>query len=261
MADKNKEYEDFDFDEMMEEIEDIVESDDEANSRDIITEDLHQWMETNNYSPKNFYNNVITDIINSKSGFVEFVYDAMPDDENIMICNATIKELGYPIQSIKKKSEDELKPSTLFLYGHNYDIQDNYKSRFDSELTRLFMDDIDTKFKNVCLYGAFESIESMKNVVDDLYSKLINPMLGGSVIINLESRVKDEENNERTISNLLSTKYINSISTKVPVKFMYKKVNKSITAPLFTDTVQSEEVKTVKTKPLRFEDYPPYRPT
>lgn len=226
---------DFDFDEMMDSVEDVIDDSD----NDIILLNTEEWLNTSEFRPDVFDKNGIVGI-SDKSGEMSLIYDIPQEENMLMICAASIKDLGYPVVSIEKKYESTPDIESLFLYGHNLDFNDAYKSRLDSALSDLFCSECKTKFKNLYLYGAFESIHSMRETISSLYSKLVDYEAGGSVVINLETKVMDDENNERTIANMLSTGYIQSVLTNlIPVKFMYKKFSKYMTGRLFTDKVEA----------------------
>lgn len=225
---------DFDYDEMMDEVDDFINDSD----NDTIMFDIKEWFNNSFYRPDAFEKNSISDVYD-KNGYVHMKHDIRADDNTLMLCTATIKDLGYPIISFEKYYDSSPDAESLFLYGHELDFRDDYKSRFDETLVDLICADINTKFKNIYVYGAFESVQSMRDTISELYRRLIDPEKNGSVVINLESKVLDDENNVRTVANMLSTNYIQSVLTNLmPVKFMYKKFPKRLTARLFTGCVE-----------------------
>ena len=211
-----------------------------------VTSDLNKWLNENEQSPVRFLKNNISEIENPIHYEVVFKYDSGEITSEDMVSTvycpvSSLKSLGYPCSGFEPVNETP-KADNLVLYGHNLDFDNRFNSRIDTLFfNENISDSFNTKFKNVILYGAFESIQDMKQSIDTVYNKMTDKLYGGSVSVYLDSKVKDDDGNERTLVNLLCSGYIpNLVDSYTPVKFIYKKFPKRMTARLFTDEIEDE---------------------
>lgn len=209
-----------------------------------IMTDFEDWLKEDLNSPVKFSKNLISEVVKETST-IKMLYDNLElffenEGTPVYICAASMKSAGYIISDIAPK--DNCKQSdTLVIYGHDKDTEDKYHSRLDEDLVDLICTDFKSKFKEVDVFGYFNSIESMKYVLDALYDRLVDK-LDGVLYVYLDSKVKDDDGNIRTVVNVLSSGYIPSLSDKPGkrIKYIFKRFSKKMIARLYTDTLPDE---------------------
>lgn len=211
-----------------------------------IMTDFDDWLKEDLNSPVKFAKNLISEVVKETST-IKLLYDneyEMAVSENgmtsVYICVASMKSAGYIISDIAPIDNCK-QSSTLVIYGHDKDTEDKYHSRLDEDFVDLICTDFKSKFKEVEVFGYFNSIESMKYVLDALYDRLVDKQ-DGVLYVYLDSKVKDDEGNIRTVVNVLSSGYIPALSNKPgkKIKYIFKRFSKKIIARLYTDTLPDE---------------------
>lgn len=142
-----------------------------------------------------------------------------------------------------------LKPETLVIYGNNLDTEDKFSSRLDKELAELFPDDLsaDSKFRTVELSGAFSSVDDMRDTIMLLYKRLTPCDYMSGLVIHMDSRVLDDDGEQRTLASLVASGYIEQTVVRVPnvVRFDYKKLDKRLSAKIYEGEYKPKKRKKV----------------
>lgn len=203
-----------------------------------IQQSMNDWFENSIYSPKVFLYNVFVET-EGKDFAGQLVYDYnmvySPDSETgnaIYLCAASVKSCPYIIEDIRYK-EGGRQTEELILYGNNEDLDDEFSSRIDGKFCDKIGSLFKSRFRFVRLAGAFESIESLNNVIDVVHERLLRP--DGMLRIYLDSKVPDDEGNVHTLANLVNSGYIDrNINPKYMIEYVYKKFDRRLTARLYT---------------------------
>ena len=194
-------------------------------------------------------------------------------ETKLFVCSKTLKSMATIVggfrsfhnitENQKQESDDEdagsesdsnfeivsLKPDTLVIYGNNLDTEDKFSSRLDKELAELFPDDLlaDSKFRTVELSGAFSSVEDMRDTIMLLYKRLTPCDYMSGVVIHMDSRVLDDDGEQRTLASLVASGYIEQTVVRVPnvVRFDYKKLDKRLSAKIYEGEYKPKKRKKV----------------
>lgn len=203
-----------------------------------IQQSMDDWFENSRFSPKKFPHNVFVGTEGKDfAGRLVYDYDMVysPDNENgdaIYLCVASLKSCPYILEDICAKKGDK-QPEELILYGHNEDKDDEFCSRIDEKFCDKIGSLFKSRFRFIRLAGAFESIESLNNVIDIVHERLLRP--DGMLRICIDSKVTDDEGNVHTLANLINSGYIDrNINPKYMIEYVYKKFDRRLAASLYT---------------------------
>lgn len=225
--------------------------------------DTEKWFNESEYSPKKFKNNHILKATGSEctSQLIYNSKDVYLKNQGILyICSASLKSSNYifdeirPVidssdyiyddsgdrafdgdnQELKEIPQEPVK--SICIYGHTADIDDEFMSRLDSKLLKKLSPYLKNKFRDIYLYGCFDTIENMQATITGLYDKLSDLSFDSKVKIYLESNVKDDDGRIRNLADLVASGYIKPDIVDRPnmIEFVYKKFEKRMTARLFT---------------------------
>jgi hypothetical protein len=182
------------------------------------------------------------------------------DDTNntVFLCSQSIKNQFYAIKNIKMRdlNENDRKEdkygnvndkdmmNTLCIYGHNEDVDNEFNSRLDEELNYKFYSNFEKKFDNVELFGAFESIDQMSKLIKNIFNNMTQATYNNRVRIYLESKVKDDDGNIRTLSDLIASSYIKPdiVDSMNVVEYIYKRFPKKLISNIYTKDLSKHEL-------------------
>ena len=218
--------------------ESIAMTDDTGYMDVTIQQSMDDWFENSRYSPKKFhYNTFVGTEGKDFAGQLLYDFDLVysPDNENgnaVYLCVASLKSSPYIIEDIRATDEDK-QTDELILYGHSEDKDDEFSSRFDKKLCNKIGSLFKSRFRFVRMAGAFESLESLNDIIDMVHERMLRP--DGMIRIYLDSKVPDDEGNIHTIANLVNSGYIDrNINPKYMIEYVYKKFDRRLTAYLYT---------------------------
>ena len=157
------------------------------------------------------------------------------EDSFLRISSATLKECPYPISGLYPE-EGSPKADVIHIFGHPQDMDDEFSSRLDQDFIWKIPMGFETKFRIVRLTGAFKDIPEMKQILFDLYNRMTLKTRESFISLAVESRVRDDDGNPRTIANLVRSGYIKPGILDNPslVRLDYMSLSPKFYAKLFT---------------------------
>lgn len=219
------------------------------------SETLDDWLKEDENSFWKFEHNWVTglDCENFRATIHYSVLDdiVVSDDDDdfeptLQMCSASIKSLGHVIGGMHSASE-RYPAKRLLLYGHRLDRDDEFMSRLDMSLVRMFSEDFQPKFRRIALCGCFESVEGLREVMMGVYRRLTPQNYTAKIEIYLESTVVDDDGKLRTIADLLHSGYIEPtiIGNPAIIEYVFKRLSPLYTARLYTRPFITKDTKLI----------------
>ena len=205
-------------------------------------EEMKQFFEESEMSPKKFRYNLFSSA--NGDGFtgqlhytLDDGYEDLPGYALLHISSAALKACPYPITEISPENNNKYSQDVaLFIYGHPMDADDEFSSRIDRDFLWKIHPEIMTKFCFVRITGAFENIPEMKQILFDLYNRLTTKKREAHIELTVDSRVRDDDGNFRTIANLVHSGYLKPgiLDNPMLVTLCYQTLSPRQYARLFT---------------------------
>ena len=125
----------------------------------------------------------------------------------------------------------------ICIYGHYLDVDNRFGTRFDTELVNDIARDFETKFENVTIHGAFGSVGDLMDVINAIYDNICTKGMMSRVKVHLDSRIKDDDGNVKTLANMIANAYVtpNIVERDNITDIIYTKFDKNMTANFYTD--------------------------
>ena len=125
----------------------------------------------------------------------------------------------------------------ICIYGHYLDVDNRFGTRFDTELVNDIARDFETKFENVTIHGAFGSVGDLMDVINAIYDNICTKGMMSRVRVHLDSRIKDDDGNVKTLANMIANAYVtpNIVERDNITDIIYTKFDKNMTANFYTD--------------------------
>ena len=145
---------------------------------------------------------------------------------DIVVCVPTV-DLSAAVRAFKD----------ICIYGHYLDVDDRFGTRFDTEFVNDIARDFETKFENVTIHGAFGSVGDLMDVINAIYDNICTKDVMSRVRVHLDSRIKDDDGNVKTLANMIANAYVtpNIVERDNITDIIYTKFDKNMTANFYTD--------------------------
>ena len=106
--------------------------------------------------------------------------------------------------------------------------------------------DFETKFENVTIHGAFGSVGDLMDVINAIYDNICTKGMMSRVRVHLDSRIKDDDGNVKTLANMIANAYVtpNIVERDNITDIIYTKFDKNMTIVAFklSDTSKWEMI-------------------
>ena len=236
--------------------------DEEDGFIDVVNDDsqfsnvLYEWFNNGDDSPLKCRKNIINHY-RTEGGRIIFEYERKDDDiSTLFVSTKAIKSCPFKFGGVELLAEDEKKETDendddfdshknnavrafkdICIYGHYLDVDDRFGTRFDTEFINDIARDFETKFENVTIHGAFGSVGDLMDVINVIYDNICTKGLTSRVRVHLDSRIKDDDGNVKTLANMIANAYVtpNIVERDNITDIIYTKFDKNMTANFYTD--------------------------
>ena len=236
--------------------------DDEDALDDVLNDDsqfsyvINKWFNESDESPLKCRKNIINQY-RTEGGRIIYEYERKDDDiSTLFVSTKAIKSCPFKFAGVELLTEDEKKETDendddfdshknnavrafkdICIYGHYLDVDDRFGTRFDTEFVNDIARDFETKFQNVTIHGAFGSVGDLMDVINTIYDNICTKGLTSRVRVHLDSRIKDDDGNVKTLANMIANAYVtpNIVERDNITDIIYTKFDKNMTANFYTD--------------------------
>ena len=236
--------------------------DDEDALDDVLNDDsqfsyvINKWFNESDESPLKCRKNIINNY-RTEGGRIIYEYERKNDDiSTLFVSTKAIKSCPFKFGGVELLAEDEKKETDendddfgshksnavrafkdICIYGHYLDVDDRFGTRFDTEFVNDIARDFETKFENVTIHGAFGSVGDLMDVINAIYDNICTKGLTSRVRVHLDSRIKDDDGNVKTLANMIANAYVtpNIVERDNITDIIYTKFDKNMTANFYTD--------------------------
>ena len=236
--------------------------DDEDALDDVLNDDsqfsyvINKWFNESDESPLKCRKNIINNY-RTEGGRIIYEYERKDDDiSTLFVSTKAIKSCPFKFGGVELLAEDEKKETDendddfgshksnavrafkdICIYGHYLDVDDRFGTRFDTEFVNDIARDFETKFENVTIHGAFGSVGDLMDVINVIYDNICTKGLTSRVRVHLDSRIKDDDGNVKTLANMIANAYVtpNIVERDNITDIIYTKFDKNMTANFYTD--------------------------
>ena len=235
--------------------------DDEDALDDVLNDDsqfsyvINKWFNDSDDSPLKCRKNIINNY-RTEGGRIIYEYERKDDDiSTSFVSTKAIKSCPFKFGGVELLTEDEKKETDedddfgshknnamrafkdICIYGHYLDVDDRFGTRFDTEFVNDIARDFETKFENVTIHGAFGSVGDLMDVINAIYDNICTKGLTSRVRVHLDSRIKDDDGNVKTLANMIANAYVtpNIVERDNITDIIYTKFDKNMTANFYTD--------------------------
>ena len=239
----------------MKDIDDEDALDDAVNDDSQFSYVINKWFNESDESPLKCRKNIINNY-RTEGGRIIYEYERKDDDiSTLFVSTKAIKSCpfkfgGVELLTEEKKETDEVDDDfcshknnatrafkDICIYGHYLDVDDRFGTRFDTEFVNDIARDFETKFENVTIHGAFGSVGDLMDVINVIYDNICTKGLTSRVRVHLDSRIKDDDGNVKTLANMIANAYVtpNIVERDNITDIIYTKFDKNMTANFYTD--------------------------
>ena len=236
--------------------------DDEDALDDVLNDDsqfsyvINKWFNDSDDSPLKCRKNIINNY-RTEGGRIIYEYERKNDDiSTLFVSTKAIKSCPFKFGGVELLAEDEKKETDendddfgshksnavrafkdICIYGHYLDVDNRFGTRFDTELVNDIARDFETKFENVTIHGAFGSVGDLMDVINAIYDNICTKGMMSRVRVHLDSRIKDDDGNVKTLANMIANAYVtpNIVERDNSTDIIYTKFDKNMTANFYTD--------------------------
>ena len=240
----------------MKDIDDEDALDDALNDDSQFSYVINKWFNESDESPLKCRKNIINNY-RTEGGRIIYEYERKDDDiSTLFVSTKAIKSCPFKFAGVELLTEDEKKETDendddfdshknnamrafkdICIYGHYLDVDDRFGTRFDTEFVNDIARDFETKFENVTIHGAFGSVGDLMDVINAIYDNICTKGLTSRVRVHLDSRIKDDDGNVKTLANMIANAYVtpNIVERDNITDIIYTKFDKNMTANFYTD--------------------------
>ena len=236
--------------------------DDEDALDDVLNDDsqfsyvINKWFNDSDDSPLKCRKNIINNY-RTEGGRIIYEYERKNDDiSTLFVSTKAIKSCPFKFGGVELLAEDEKKETDendddfdshknnamrafkdICIYGHYLDVDNRFGTRFDTEFVNDIARDFETKFENVTIHGAFGSVGDLMDVINAIYDNICTKGMMSRVRVHLDSRIKDDDGNVKTLANMIANAYVtpNIVERDNITDIIYTKFDKNMTANFYTD--------------------------
>ena len=240
----------------MKDIDDEDVLDDALNDDSQFSYVINKWFNESDESPLKCRKNIINNY-RTEGGRIIYEYERKDDDiSTLFVSTKAIKSCPFKFGGVELLTEDEKKETDendddfdshknnavrafkdICIYGHYLDVDNRFGTRFDAEFVNDIARDFETKFENVTIHGAFGSVGDLMDVINAIYDNICTKGLTSRVRVHLDSRIKDDDGNVKTLANMIANAYVtpNIVERDNITDIIYTKFDKNMTANFYTD--------------------------
>ena len=256
----------------MKDIDDEDALDDVLNDDSQFSYVINKWFNESDESPLKCRKNIINNY-RTEGGRIIYEYERKDDDiSTLFVSTKAIKSCPFKFAGVELLTEDEKKETDedgdvlnekledaleaqktdvlgshksnavrafkdICIYGHYLDVDDRFGTRFDLEFVNRIARDFETKFENVTIHGAFGSVGDLMDVINAIYDNICTKGMMSRVRVHLDSRIKDDDGNVKTLANMIANAYVtpNIVERDNITDIIYTKFDKNMTANFYTD--------------------------
>ena len=239
----------------MKDIDDEDALDDALNDDSQFSYVINKWFNDSDDSPLKCRKNIINNY-RTEGGRIIYEYERKNDDiSTLFVSTKAIKSCPFKFGGVELLAEEEKKETDedddfgshknnamrafkdICIYGHYLDVDDRFGTRFDAEFVNDISRDFETKFENVTIHGAFGSVGDLMNVINAIYDNICTKDVMSRVRVHLDSRIKDDDGNVKTLANMIANAYVtpNIVERDNITDIIYTKFDKNMTANFYTD--------------------------
>ena len=240
----------------MKDIDDEDALDDALNDDSQFSYVINKWFSESDESPLKCRKNIINNY-RTEGGRIIYEYERKDDDiSTLFVSTKAIKSCPFKFAGVELLTEDEKNETDendddfdspknnagrafkdICIYGHYLDVDDRFGTRFDTEFVNDIARDFETKFENVTIHGAFGSVGDLMDVINAIYDNICTKGLTSRVRVHLDSRIKDDDGNVKTLANMIANAYVtpNIVERDNITDIIYTKFDKNMTANFYTD--------------------------
>ena len=236
--------------------------DDEDALDDVLNDDsqfsyvINKWFNDSDDSPLKCRKNIINNY-RTEGGRIIYEYERKNDDiSTLFVSTKAIKSCPFKFGGVELLTEDEKKETDeddddfcshknnatrafkdICIYGHYLDVDNRFGTRFDTEFVNDIARDFETKFENVTIHGAFGSVGDLMDVINAIYDNICTKGVMSRVRVHLDSRIKDDDGNVKTLANMIANAYVtpNIVERDNITDIIYTKFDKNMTANFYTE--------------------------
>ena len=240
----------------MKDIDDEDALDDALNDDSQFSYVINKWFNESDESPLKCRKNIINNY-RTEGGRIIYEYERKDDDiSTLFVSTKAIKSCPFKFGGVELLTEDEKKETDendddfdshknnavrafkdICIYGHYLDVDNRFGTRFDTEFINDIARDFETKFENVTIHGAFGSVGDLMDVINAIYDNICTKGVMSRVRVHLDSRIKDDDGNVKTLANMIANAYVtpNIVERDNITDIIYTKFDKNMTANFYTD--------------------------
>ena len=240
----------------MKDIDDEDALDDALNDDSQFSYVINKWFNESDESPLKCRKNIINNY-RTEGGRIIYEYERKDDDiSTLFVSTKAIKSCPFKFGGVELLAEDEKKETDendddfdspknnavrafkdICIYGHYLDVDDRFGTRFDTEFVNDIARDFETKFENVTIHGAFGSVGDLMDVINAIYDNICTKGMMSRVRVHLDSRIKDDDGNVKTLANMIANAYVtpNIVERDNITDIIYTKFDKNMTANFYTE--------------------------
>ena len=240
----------------MKDIDDEDALDDALNDDSQFSYVINKWFNESDESPLKCRKNIINNY-RTEGGRIIYEYERKDDDiSTLFVSTKAIKSCPFKFGGVELLAEEEKKETDendndfdshknnavrafkdICIYGHYLDVDNRFGTRFDTEFVNDIARDFETKFENVTIHGAFGSVGDLMDVINTIYDNICTKGLTSRVRVHLDSRIKDDDGNVKTLANMIANAYVtpNIVERDNITDIIYTKFDKNMTANFYTD--------------------------
>ena len=240
----------------MKDIDDEDALDDALNDDSQFSYVINKWFNESDESPLKCRKNIINNY-RTEGGRIIYEYERKDDDiSTLFVSTKAIKSCPFKFGGVELLAEDEKKETDendddfdshknnavrafkdICIYGHYLDVDNRFGTRFDTEFVNDIARDFETKFENVTIHGAFGSVGDLMDVINAIYDNICTKGMMSRVRVHLDSRIKDDDGNVKTLANMIANAYVtpNIVERDNITDIIYTKFDKNMTANFYTD--------------------------
>ena len=217
---------------------------------------INKWFNESDESPLKCRKNIINNY-RTEGGRIIYEYERKNDDiSTLFVSTKAIKSCPFKFGGVELLTEEEKKETDeddddfcshknnatrafkdICIYGHYLDVDNRFGTRFDTEFINDIARDFETKFENVTIHGAFGSVGDLMDVINAIYDNICTKGMMSRVRVHLDSRIKDDDGNVKTLANMIANAYVtpNIVERDNITDIIYTKFDKNMTANFYTD--------------------------
>ena len=240
----------------MKDIDDEDALDDALNDDSQFSYVINKWFNESDESPLKCRKNIINNY-RTEGGRIIYEYERKDDDiSTLFVSTKAIKSCPFKFGGVELLTEEEKKETDeddddfcshknnatrafkdICIYGHYLDVDNRFGTRFDTEFINDIARDFETKFENVTIHGAFGSVGDLMDVINAIYDNICTKGMMSRVRVHLDSRIKDDDGNVKTLANMIANAYVtpNIVERDNITDIIYTKFDKNMTANFYTD--------------------------